>query len=121
MLAGLVARSLIQEGRLRPLAVSSSQRLPGFESVPTMAESMPGIEFIGWFVLSAPAGTPSEVVNKINREMEVIMRDSDLVSRLHEFGFYTDGAGSVASVTDFVNRQRQDWARIVSDIGLSAE
>jgi tripartite-type tricarboxylate transporter receptor subunit TctC len=121
MLAGLVARSLIQEGRLRPLAVSSSQRLPGFESVPTMAESMPGIEFIGWFVLSAPAGTPSEVVNKINREMEVIMRDSDLVSRLHEFGFYTDGAGPVASVTDFVNRQRQDWARIVSDIGLSAE
>jgi len=121
MLAGLVAGPLIREGRLRPLAVSSSQRLPDFESVPTMAESVPGIEFVGWFVLSAPAGTPSEVVNRINREMEVIMRDPDLVSRLHEFGFYTDGAGSVTSVTNFVDRQRQDWAQIVSDIGLNAE
>ena len=121
ILAGLVAGPLIHQGRLRPLAVSSSQRLRGFEGVPTMAESVPGIEFIGWFVLSAPAGTPSEVVNRINREMEVIMRDPDLVSRLHELGFYTDGAGSLALVADFVDRQRQDSAQIVSDIGLSAE
>ena len=86
-----------------------------------MSEAMPGIEFIGWFVLSAPTGTPSDVLERINREMDVIMRDPDLVRRLHELGFYTDGAGSISSVTEFVNRQRQEWAVIVREIGLLAE
>jgi tripartite-type tricarboxylate transporter receptor subunit TctC len=121
MLAGLVAKPLIDQGQLRPLAVSSRQRLLGSEGVPTMAETLPGVEFIGWFVLSAPAGTPVDVVARLNREMDVIMRSPDLVKRLHELGFYTDGAGTPTSTAAFVRGQRDEWATIVREIGLTAE
>ena len=102
--------------------MSSSQRLSGFEGVSSaVAETLPGIEFIGWFVLSAPSGTSPDVVSRINQEMDAIMRDPELVKRLHELGFYTDGAGSVASVAEFVDRQREEWSLIVREIGLNAE
>ena len=121
VIAGLVAKPLIDQGVLRPLAVSSGQRIAGSPNVPTIAETLPGIEFIGWFILSAPAGTPPEIVTRLNREMETIMRSPDLVKRLPELGFYSDGAGTPESTTEFVRKQREEWAVIVREIGLTAE
>ena len=121
VIAGLVAKPLIDQGTLRPLAVSSGARIAGSENVPTLAETLPGMEFIGWFILSAPAGTPQPIVARLNKEMETIMRSPDLVRRLPELGFYSDGAGTPESTAEFVRRQREEWAGIVRDIGLTAE
>jgi tripartite-type tricarboxylate transporter receptor subunit TctC len=55
------------------------------------------------------------------REMDAIMRSPDLVKRLHELGFYTDGAGTPSSTAAFVRGQREEWATIVREIGLTAE
>ena len=54
------ARGAIESGKLRAIAVTSSQRLPGYDNVPTVAETFPGFNFTGWMVLVTPAGTPAE-------------------------------------------------------------
>jgi len=111
--AGIVAAPHVNSGALRPLAVSSANRIPGFPNVPTIAETFPGFEFVGWFVLAAPKGTPDNTIERINREMDKILRDPDLVRRLGDLGFYVDGALTPVATTDFVRRQRDVWGEIV--------
>ena len=53
-------------GTLRPLATSSAERLANYPQVPTIAETFPGVEYIGWFMLVAPAGTPDDIVTRLN-------------------------------------------------------
>jgi tripartite-type tricarboxylate transporter receptor subunit TctC len=57
----------IASGALRPLATSSAERLSNYPQVPAIAETFAGVEFIGWFVPAAPAGTPDEIVIRVNR------------------------------------------------------
>ena len=121
VIAGLVAKPLIEQGQLRPLAVSSAARIAGSEQVATIGETIPNLEFIGWFILSAPAGTPAAIVDRLNRETGLVMASPELRRRLLELGFYSEGAGTPASTAEFVRRQREDWGRIVREIGLTAE
>jgi tripartite-type tricarboxylate transporter receptor subunit TctC len=119
--AGLVAGPLIDRGAMHALAVSSSIRIPGYRQVPTIAETLPQVEFVGWFVLAAPAGTPSEIVNRINREMNQILKDPALVDRLTELGFYIDSTYTPEATAEFVRGQRDKWAEIVQTIGIEPE
>src|SRR5262249_8012063 len=64
----------IGPGALRPLAVSSLQRLPNFTDIPPISDSFPGVEMIGWFSIAAPAGTPPEIVARMNQELDKILK-----------------------------------------------
>jgi tripartite-type tricarboxylate transporter receptor subunit TctC len=119
--AGLTAAPLIERGALRALAVSSPRRIPAYPQVPTIAETVPGVEMLGWFVLAAPSGTPSEIVERINREMAWVLDDKSLVQRLTELGFYADGAQTPQATTAFVRQQREHWGEIVRAIGIEPE
>jgi tripartite-type tricarboxylate transporter receptor subunit TctC len=119
--AGLVAGPLIDRGAMHALAVSSATRIAGYQQVPTIAETLPGVEFIGWFVLGAPAGTPSEIVNRINSEMAQILKEPGLVKRLTGLGFYIDGAYTPEATTEFVRSQRDRWGELVHAIGIEPE
>jgi tripartite-type tricarboxylate transporter receptor subunit TctC len=59
------AAPLMERGQLRALGVSSAQRLPGFDNIPAISETLPGFDFIGWFALVAPAGAPSDAVERM--------------------------------------------------------
>jgi tripartite-type tricarboxylate transporter receptor subunit TctC len=115
------AAGAIANGNLRPLAVTSSQRIPGYENVPTVAETFPGFNFTGWMALVAPTGTPPDVVQRTNREMVTILNDPSLVKRLREIGFITDGAGTPASTGQFIRAQYEAWGKVVREIGLQPE
>jgi tripartite-type tricarboxylate transporter receptor subunit TctC len=119
--AGLIAAPHIDRGALRPLAVSSANRIPGYPNVPTIAETFPGFEFVGWFVLAAPRGTPADVVRRLNQAMDQILRDPELVRRLGELGFYVDGALTPAATAAFVRSQRDAWGEIVRAAGITPE
>jgi tripartite-type tricarboxylate transporter receptor subunit TctC len=119
--AGLLAGPLIDRGALYPLAVSSSKRIPGYLQVPTIAETLPQVEFVGWFVLAAPKNTPIEIVNRLNREMNQILSDPALDTRLSALGFYVDGTYSPEATTEFVRSQRDKWGEIVHTIGIEPE
>jgi len=111
----------LASGALRAIAVTSSQRLSGYEAVPTVGETFPGFNFTGWMLLVAPSGTPPEVVQRINREMQPILSDPQVVGRLREIGFFTDGAGTPESTAQFIRTQYEAWGRVVREIGLQPE
>ena len=113
--------NLVKDGRLRPIAVSSAKRLPGLESIPTLAETLPGFAYVGWFALVAPTGTPADVIGKINRDLTQILSDSENVQRLRDLGIYTDGAGTPESTGQFFASERERWAQVIKGIGMLPE
>lgn len=121
VLAVPAAAPFIKRGDLRPLAVSFAKRIPGYESVPTIAETFPGFEFIGWFSFVSPAGTPREIVQRMNRETDRILKDPEVAQRLANLGFYTEGAETPEALADFVRAELAKWGGIMKEIGIQPE
>jgi tripartite-type tricarboxylate transporter receptor subunit TctC len=115
------AAPLLQRGDLRALAVTSAQRAPGYESVPPVAETFPGFDFNGWFAMVAPAGTPADIVRRMNREIGLVLADPEIAKRLREIGFYTDGAEPPEAAAEFIRQELESWGRLVREIGLQPE
>jgi tripartite-type tricarboxylate transporter receptor subunit TctC len=77
----------VKSGQLRALAVTSVKRSAIATEVPSMAEAgLPGYDITGWQALFAPAGTPKEIINRLHDEVAKILRQPDMVSRIHELG-----------------------------------
>jgi tripartite-type tricarboxylate transporter receptor subunit TctC len=111
----------LKRGDLRPLAVSASKRVRGLEDVPTLSETYPGFEYVGWFALLAPAGTPPAVAQRVNREMDKVLAEPDIAQRLYDFGLVNEGAGTAESLNDFLRAERERWSKLVKEIGLQPE
>ena len=72
------ATGALQAGTVRPLGMSSTFRVPGFENIPPLAENgVPGFDAVGWQMLVAPAKTPRPIVDQLNREMTAILAEPD--------------------------------------------
>ena len=121
ILALAAAAPQIRRGALKALAVSSVRRVPGFESIPSVAETFPGFDFLGWFAVLAPAGTPPGVVRRVNRDLDAALREPDIVQRLREFGVFTDGAETPEGTSSFIRAERATWSKVVKEIGLEPE
>jgi tripartite-type tricarboxylate transporter receptor subunit TctC len=111
----------LKRGDLRPLAVSAGKRVRGLEEVPTLAESYPGFEYVGWFALLAPAGTPAGIIQRVNRDLDRVLADPEIAQRLYDFGLVNEGAGTPESLNDFLRAERERWAKLVKEIGLQPE
>lgn len=111
----------IESGKLKPIAVSWSKRLPQYPNVQAISDSYPGVELTGWLAIVAPAGTPAEVIARVNREMDQILKAPEMVSRLAQLGFYTDGAETPEATRAFVQAQYELWGKVVREIGLQPE
>jgi tripartite-type tricarboxylate transporter receptor subunit TctC len=111
----------IKRGDLRPLAVTAGKRVRGLEDVPTLAETYPGFEYVGWFALLAPTGTPAAVVQRANRDMDRVLADPDIAKRMYDLGLVNEGAGTPDSLNEFLRAERERWAKLVKDIGLQPE
>jgi tripartite-type tricarboxylate transporter receptor subunit TctC len=108
----------IARGALRPLATSAAERLSNYPQVPAIAETFAGVEFIGW---AAPAGTPDEIVMRVNREMDAILKNPQISGKLADLGFFTTGADTPEAVRAYVRTQHDLWGRLTRDIGLQPE
>jgi tripartite-type tricarboxylate transporter receptor subunit TctC len=115
------ARAHIASGALRPLAVTSASRQPDFPDVATVAETFPGFDFTGWWVLAAPTGVPADVLARVNREMAAILTDPAVVTRLRNVGIASHGGGTMQEVRGYVLAQHAAWGRLVNEIGLQPE
>ncbi len=121
ILAVPAAAPRIRNAELRPLGASFAQRVPGYENVPAIAETYPGFELVGWFLMVAPAGTPSQIVQRVNREMDRILKDPETAQRLRGLGFFTEGAETPEAVGEAIRADREKWGRIVKEIGIQPE
>jgi tripartite-type tricarboxylate transporter receptor subunit TctC len=111
----------IASGTLHALATSSAERLSNYPQVPTIAETFPGVEYIGWFMLVAPAGTPDDVVTRLNREMDAILKNPEVSGKLADLGFFTTGADTLPALSAYLRAQFDLWRRLTRDIGLQPE
>ncbi len=114
---GLIGQ--IKSGRLKALAVTSAQRLPGLD-IPTVAETYPGFEAIGWFQIIVPAGTPAAVIDKINADVNRTINAADMVARLNDMGVYAR-ADSPAVAREFFVSQQRAMKKLVTDLGIQAQ
>lgn len=111
----------IQSGKIRALAVTTAKRWPGTPDIPTVAESgVAGYEASAWFGLLAPAGTPREIVNLLQRNVAGIVGQPEVSQRLAELG-----AEPVASTPEAFGRQIageiDKWKKVVAATGVKAE
>ena len=120
LLSSAAVAPFIKRGDLRPLAVTVARRVAGLENVPTLAETYPGFDYAGWFALLAPAGTPREVVLRVNRELNSVLAEPDVAQRLRDLGLVLE-PGTPEALNEFLAAERARWSRLVKEIGLQPE
>jgi len=115
------AAPLLQRQGLRPIAISTKERATGYESIAPIAETFPGFDFSGWMAVVAPANTPAEIVERMNREMDAVLKDPEVARRLSDIGFFTNGAGTPAETAAYFRDQYENWGNVVRQIGIQPE
>jgi len=114
------ALAVIRSGQVKALAISSSRRDASLPDVPTFAESgLPGYESMGWFGIVVPAGTPADVIAKLNEATVGALKDPAIAERLR-----AAGADPLPSTPDefgaFIRREIAKWAKVVAQSGFKA-
>jgi tripartite-type tricarboxylate transporter receptor subunit TctC len=110
----------VKAGRLRAIAVIGPERTPALPDVPTIAETLPGFAVSNWIGLFAPAGTPPEIVAKLNAEVQKIMQQPDVQKRLE-----TEGAKFIPttpqSFAAFQRGEAEKWFKAIKEAGIKPE
>jgi tripartite-type tricarboxylate transporter receptor subunit TctC len=113
------AINLIQQGKLRALAVTSRERMPQLPDVPAAAETLPGFENAGWFGLLAPAGTPREVIDRVHRDSARVLLSDEFKAKLAQQGM-VPVANTPAEFAAAIREESQRWAKVIRERGLVA-
>jgi tripartite-type tricarboxylate transporter receptor subunit TctC len=110
----------VKGGNVRALGVTSPQRWPGVPDVPAIAETVPGFESVGFYGISAPKGTPPEVIETLNKAVNEALKDPKLVARLAETG----GIPKPMTPAEFgklVADETEKWRKVVEFAGVSVD
>jgi tripartite-type tricarboxylate transporter receptor subunit TctC len=110
----------IQSGRLRALGVSATTRMRVLPDVPPIADFVPGYEVTGWLGYGAPKGTPAEIVERINKEVNAVLAEPAINAKLLELGS-TPRPGSAADFGKLVSDDIDKWGKVVRFAGLKAD
>ena len=112
----------VKAGRLRALAVTTLARSPAMPDLPTMAESgLPGFDLTTWFGLMVPAGTPPEIVAKLNAEIVRALNAKDMRERLEKMGAEPPANNTPEHFAAFVRAEAAKYAKVVKDSGAKVE
>jgi tripartite-type tricarboxylate transporter receptor subunit TctC len=115
------AMTQIKAGRLKALAVTGTSRSPMLPDLPTVAESgLPGYEATSWNGIFAPAGTPKEIIDKLNRELNAILQSPDTRKFFAEQGGEA-GGGTPEQLGAFVRSETVKWAKVVKESGAKVD
>ncbi|MDB5964406.1 MAG: hypothetical protein JWQ72_906 [Polaromonas sp.] len=115
------AAPYVKAGRLNALAVSSAKRQPSFPDTPSVAESgLPEFDFMTWYGVAMPAGTPPAITQRINQEITAALNQPDVRERLAALGV-VGAPGTPAEFGAFIQSESQKLARIVKATGVKPE
>jgi tripartite-type tricarboxylate transporter receptor subunit TctC len=111
----------IKGGQVRALAVTSAQRSPAYPELPTLAEAgVKGYEMITWFALMAPHGTPAPVVQRMDAELQKVLKLPEVQAKFTEQGV-TAGAMGPKPLAGFIHTETAKWGRIVQESGAKLQ
>ncbi len=111
----------VKSGKVTPIATTRLKRSPAYPNLPTVAElGYPGFDVSTWYGLMAPAGTPPEIVARLNREVDRILTLPDVKEKLNTVGA-EDGGGSPEQFGKFVRDEIAKYARVVKEAGVKLD
>ena len=115
------AQTHIRSGKVKPLAVSGTKRSATLPNVPTLQEvGVPGMEFGNWFGMFAPAGTAPEVVSRLNRELNAMLKAADFVEGLDKVGAEPAG-GTPEQFAKTYRDESEGWKALIQRAGIKPE
>ncbi len=111
----------VKAGRIRALAITSPTRLEALPGIPTVAESgLPGFEYAGWLGIAAPAGTPEPIVERLQREIAVILLTDEARGYFESYG-REPVASTPAAFAAFIRMEHAKWRQVILDLNIRAE
>lgn len=118
MEASVVGMPHVKDGGLRPFAVTSTTRLANLPNVPTVSESgFPGFDAVGWYALLAPAGTPPDIVVKLNSALNQTLSKPEIRDRLREMGM-EPVPGTPEVLQSLIRSDTAKWSKVVKKSGI---
>ena len=115
-----VVEALVADGKLRAIAVASGKRSDSMPNVPTVAETLPGFDFSGWFMLMAPTGTPADIIKKLNSAVVEATGDAKIREMAPKLGYEMD-AGPPEAAAQFMKDQLVLWEKITKELGIEPQ
>jgi tripartite-type tricarboxylate transporter receptor subunit TctC len=112
--------NFVKAGTLRALAVTSAKRMDVLPDVPALAETLADYDAVSWAGIGAPAGTPPEIIDKLNKETNAALADPVLKGKLAEFGAIVM-TGSPADFQKFIAAEIEKWGKVVKFANLKPE
>jgi len=118
-----ISQPFVDQGALRPIAVTALHRSNAHPQIPAVSEVLPGYGFSGWFMLMAPAGTADSIINRINSAVDKAMGDPQIIAMGPKLGydFDSDGVGSPAQADAYLRQQIDYWRTITRDLNIAPE
>ncbi len=117
----LIVGPHIQSGKLRPIAITGSQRVPGFPNVPTIAESgQKGFDMVSWQAMFVPANTPQPVIDRLHAEVMKVLAQPDVQARLKVFGMEPSSM-TPAQLLAYQKVEVDKWAKVIKSANIKAE
>ena len=111
---------LIRAGRARALGITSAERAAAAPEVPPLAEmGVPGFDTAAWQMLVAPGNTPRSILEKLNAEVNAIVRDDEITKQFISLGLIPLGKGSLDELKAFVKSETARWAKVIQSAGLA--
>ena len=102
----------VRSGKVRPLAITTTTRSGALPDLPSVGDFVPGYEVNTWFGVGAPRGTPADIVDKLNEEINAALADPQMKARLAELGG-TVLAGTPADFEKLIADETEKWARVI--------
>ena len=119
--AATATTTQVKAGKLRAIAVTSATPVPGFENVPPLKTLYPDFEYVGWYMVYAPASTPAAIVQKVNRDVDRVLKEPETAKKLTDLGPVLEGAGTAASLRNFQQEENARWSRLVKATNFQPE
>jgi tripartite-type tricarboxylate transporter receptor subunit TctC len=118
-----IAEAFIKSGTLRPVAVAGARRLDALPDVPAIAETLQSVDLQGWFMFMAPAGTPTDIVEKLSVELARALESPDVRERAPTLGFdvRVGDAVTTTGAKRFLDDQLASSGRIIQGLGIEPE
>jgi tripartite-type tricarboxylate transporter receptor subunit TctC len=115
------AAQMFKAGKLRPIAVTTAHRVTGLESVPAIADTLPGFDYAGWLAVVAPVGTPAAAIQRFNRDLDAVLAERELATKILAIGPVTEGAGSTEQMASFLRQEHERWGNVTKVVGILPE
>jgi tripartite-type tricarboxylate transporter receptor subunit TctC len=110
----------VKAGKLRALAVTTKERIPALPDLPSLSDFLPGYEAEGWLGMGAPTGTPKDIIDTLNKQVNAALADSTIKQRLSDIGVIVRG-GSPEDFGKFCASETAKWGKVIRDAGIKPD